>query len=50
METKSKKQTVKTKKQNKIEEPKPKSRTRLYWDDYLGGVKGEILDMRAVLK
>jgi len=29
---------------------KPKSKTTLYWEEYLNGVAGEILDMRAVLK
>ena len=46
METKNKKQTVKS------EEPqqKPKSKIRLFWDKYPNGIGSKIIDMRAVLK
>ena len=47
---KGKKQSVKPEKQNNVSVSKTKSRTSLLWDVYLDGVKGEILDMRAVLK
>jgi len=49
METKSKKQTAKSKKQNKIEEQKPKSKTTLFREKYPEGV-GYIVNMRAVLR
>jgi hypothetical protein len=29
---------------------KPKSKTRLFWEKYPGGIGGEIVDMRAVLR
>ena len=50
MEEKDKKPTIKCKKFNETTEQKPKSKTRKYWDEYLNGVQGKILDMRAVLK
>jgi hypothetical protein len=50
METKRIKQSVKPEKPNNVPVNKTKSRTSLLWDVYLSGVKGEILDMRAVLK
>ena len=50
METKRKK-TVKFQKEKKTEEQKPKSKTTLFWEkNYLNGEKGEIINMRAVLK
>jgi len=50
MTTRSKKQVEKIEKENKVTAKKKKSKTRLFWDEYLNGVKGEITDMRAVLK
>jgi len=46
METANKKQTAKS------EEPKqkPKSKTRLFWDEYPNGIGGRIVNMRAVLR
>ena len=51
METKRKKQTVKTEKENKAAKQKPKSKITLFWEKYYpDGSKGEIINMRAVLK
>jgi hypothetical protein len=49
METKNKKQTVKTEKQNKVLEQRPKSRFTLWREKHPEGI-GEIVNMRAVLK
>jgi len=51
METKRKKNTKKSVKQNDVTEEKPKSKTRLFWEKYYpDGSSGEIINMRAVMK
>ena len=54
METKRKKSAGKSVKQNEIAEvteQKPKSKTMLFWEKYYpDGSKGEIINMRAVMK
>jgi hypothetical protein len=52
METKeeTKKQSS-PKRRNKVDEQKPKSKTRLFWETYYpDGSRGEIYNMRAVLR
>jgi len=50
METKSKKPIVKSERQNKIEEQKPKSKFTLWREKYPEGLGGTIVNMRAVLR
>jgi hypothetical protein len=51
METKNKKETVKTKNHAEATKQKPKSKTTLFWEKYYpDGSKGEIINMRAVLR
>ena len=49
MATRSKKQTEKVEKENKVTEQKPKSKFTLFREKYPEGI-GEIVNMRAVLK
>jgi len=51
METKEEKKTGKSCKKNEITEQKPKSKTTLFWEKYYpDGSKGEIINMRAVMR
>ena len=50
METKNKKQTVKTQKENEALILKKKSKTTLFWEKYPNGIGGKIINMRAVLR
>jgi hypothetical protein len=50
METKNKRQAVKSDKQKTVTEQKPKSKTRLFWEKYPNGTGDVIVNMRAVLR
>ena len=49
METKSKKNLVKSVEKNEITNKKPKSKTTIFWEKYPNGIL-KIVDMRAVLR
>jgi len=50
METKSKKQTVKSRKRNDVTKQKPKSKFTLWREKHPEGLEGTIINMRAVLR